>query len=202
MKNTDNHITVPRLVVSIAGVNLTLSKSLKMDIIIAYILLVYATSAAKSPTYAAFPTEERNLYGTLTMTTDQQLHGDVILRLTPNFERNISVVWKYLINGENIARTVSQNDTNFRLYENGSLYLMLINASIGYNGTYFWVEQLDRKKVMSPFIQLILTGNTNNNGDADDTLFPLVLSTTIGICVVFLLFIGNLIFFITAFKKT
>ncbi|XP_052807106.1 uncharacterized protein LOC128236261 [Mya arenaria] len=167
---------------------------------------VYATCADESPTYAAIATEETNLYGTLSVLTDQHLHGTVLLRMTPNFDMNISVVWKYAFKHGSIAsaRTVTPNDTNFRLNENGALYLMLIKASIDYNETYFWVEQSDRRKVMSPFIQLILkeTCNTNTNKDADHTLFPLVLSTTIGISVVLLLFIGNLIFFIPAIKKT
>ncbi|WAR05199.1 hypothetical protein MAR_020568 [Mya arenaria] len=156
---------------------------------------VYATCADESPTYAAIATEETNLYGTLSVLTDQHLHGTVLLRMTPNFDMNISVVWKYAFKHGSIAsaRTVTPNDTNFRLNENGALYLMLIKASIDYNETYFWVEQSDRRKVMSPFIQLILK---------DHTLFPLVLSTTIGISVVLLLFIGNLIFFIPAIKKT
>ncbi|WAQ96004.1 hypothetical protein MAR_028694 [Mya arenaria] len=180
-----------------------------MEILKAFILLacsVYATCAEESSAYAAVATEKANLYGTLSVLTDQQLHGTVLLRMIPNFDMNISVVWKYAFKNGSIAsaRTVTPNNTNFRLYENDALYLMLKNASIDYNETYFWVEQSDRRKVMSPFIQLILkdTCNTNTNKNADHTLFPLVLSSTIGIGVVFLLFIGNLIFFIPAIKKT
>ncbi|XP_052783222.1 uncharacterized protein LOC128219420 isoform X2 [Mya arenaria] len=203
------HITVSLSVVSIARVNRTLSILLRMEILKAFILLacsVYATCAEESSACAAVATEETNLYGTLSVLTDQQPNGTVLLRMTPNFDMNISVVWKYAFKYDSVAsaRTVTPNNTNFRLYENGALYLMLINASIDYNETYFWVEQSDRRIVMSPFIQLILKGKckTNTNKDADHTLFPLVLSSTIGICVVFFLFIGTLIFFISAIMKT
>ncbi|WAQ95977.1 hypothetical protein MAR_028667 [Mya arenaria] len=116
-----------------------------MEILKAFILLacsVYATCAEESSACAAVATEETNLYGTLSVLTDQQPNGTVLLRMTPNFDMNISVVWKYAFKYDSVAsaRTVTPNNTNFRLYENGALYLMLINASIDYNETYFWVN--------------------------------------------------------------